>query len=48
MWERVFNIVNVIFELKSFKRKTHKVFRNIVSFKTFKKYAFESKKMKNK
>jgi hypothetical protein len=33
MWKFVFNVANVIFELGIFKRKTHKVRRNIAHLK---------------
>jgi len=48
MWKIVFNVVDVIFKFGKPKRKTHKVFKNNVSSKTFKKYAFGIKKLKNK
>jgi hypothetical protein len=48
MSELVANVANVIFEFGNSKRKTHKVFRNISPSKNFKKYAFGTKKLKNK
>ncbi len=44
----MFNIIDVIFKFGSPKRKTHKVFKNNVLFKIFKKYAFGIKKLKKK
>jgi hypothetical protein len=46
MWELVFNVVDVIFKIGSPKRKTYKMFKNNIFSKTFKKYAFEIKKLK--
>jgi hypothetical protein len=48
MWKLLFNVVDVIFYIRSPKRKTHKVHRNNAPSKTFKKYAFGTKKLKNK
>jgi len=41
-------LTNVIFWFVSPKRKTYKVQRNSAPFKIFKKYVFETKKLKNK
>jgi len=48
MWKFVYNVINVIFKFGSPKRKTHKIQRNNAPFKTFKKYAFGTNKLKNK
>ncbi len=48
MWKLVFNVANVIFLFGSLKRKTHKIHKNNVSSKTFKKYVFGTKNLKNK
>ncbi len=48
MWELIFNVADVIFKFGSPKKETHKVFKNNASSKTFKKYAFGTKKLKNK
>jgi len=48
MWQYVFNVLDVIFKFGSPKKKTHKVHRNNAPSKTFKKYAFGTKKLKNK
>jgi hypothetical protein len=44
----MFNVINVIFKLGSLKRKTHKVHMINDPSKAFKKYAFGTKKLKNK
>jgi len=48
MWKFVFNVADVIFKFENPKRETHKVHKNDASFKNFKKYAFGTKKLKNK
>jgi hypothetical protein len=48
MWKLVFIITNVILKFGSPKRKTHKIQKNNAPFKTFKKYAFGTKKLKKK
>jgi len=48
MWKLVFSVDGVIFKFESPKKKTHKVLRNNAPSKTFKKYAFGIKKLKNK
>ncbi len=48
MWKLVFNVVDVIFKLGNPKKKTHKVQRNNAPSKTFKKYAFGIKILRNK
>ncbi len=45
MWKLIFNFVDAIFKFESPKRKTHKVHKNNVPCKTFKKYAFGIKKI---
>ncbi len=44
MWELIFNVLDVTFEFGSPKRKTHKKFKNISPFKTFKTICFQNKK----
>jgi hypothetical protein len=48
MWKLVFNVIDVILKFESLKKKTHKVQRNNAPSKTFKKYDFGTKKLKNK
>jgi hypothetical protein len=48
MWKLVFNVIDVILKFGSPKRKTHKVHKNNAMFKTFKKYVFGTKILKNK
>jgi hypothetical protein len=48
MWKLVFNLANVIFKFGNPKRKTHKVLMNNDPCKALKKYAFRTKKLKNK
>jgi hypothetical protein len=45
MWKLVFNIVDVILKIGSLKRKTNKVHKNNVPFKTFKNVYFCDKKI---
>ncbi len=44
----VCNVIDVIFKFGNPKRKTHKVHKNNAPSKTFKKYAFGTKNLKNK
>jgi hypothetical protein len=48
MWKLIFNVVDVILKFGSPKRKTQKVQGNNAPSKHFKKYAFGTKKLKNK
>jgi hypothetical protein len=48
MWKLIFNVIDVIFQLGNLKRKAHKVLKNNAPSKTFKKYVFGTKKLKDK
>ncbi len=47
IWKLIFDVDDIIFKIGSLK-KTHKIQMNNVPSKTFKKYAFGTKKLKNK
>ncbi len=48
IFKLIFNVIDVILKFGSPKRKTHKVHMNNDPCKTFKKYAFGIKKLKNR
>jgi hypothetical protein len=48
MRKLIFNVIDVIFQFGSLKRKIHKIHMNNEPCKTLKKYAFGTKKKKKK